>query len=88
MPASQPQPAGAASQGFAATSPAVAEVARLYKQHQDTAALLEEARKHLPVLYRDDGPPLGFDFDDIPGAASFASRTAQHVPYSDPPNLG
>jgi len=63
----QPQPAGtAAAQGY--VSPAVADVARLYKQQQETAALLEEARKHLPVPYRDDGPPLGFDFDDIPGA--------------------
>ena len=51
-------------------SPAVADMARLYKQQQETAALLEEARKLLPVPYRDDGPPLAFEFDDIPGAPS------------------
>ena len=71
----QPQSAAAtAPQSFAGVSPAVADVARLFKQQQEAAALLEEAKKHLPVPYRDDGPPLGFEFDDIPGWSFAGAR--------------
>ena len=47
------------------------------KEYRD---LLDAARKSLPVPFREDGPPLGFEFDDVPGDSFFH---AQDLPAAD-----
>lgn len=57
-------PVNGAPSGLA---PAMMEI--MHKQQKENISLLEMAKRSLPVAYRDDGPPLGFEFDDVPGSS-------------------
>ena len=64
------------------------EAPHLHRQQKESVSLLEAAKRSLPVAFREDGPPLGFDFDDVPGLRPGARQhiTGQCYP-SNPPNL-
>ena len=64
------------------------EAPHLYKQQKESVSLLEAAKRSLPVAFREDGPPLGFDFDDVPGLCPRALQriTGQCQP-TNLPNL-